>query len=332
MIISKTPLRMSFFGGGTDFPAYFQEHEGAVLSTAIDKYIYINTRFLPPFFKHKSRVVWSHIELVKKIDEIKHPAVRETLKFMKIKQGIEIHNDADLPARTGLGSSSTFTVGLLHSLYALKGEMVSKKQLAKEAIYIEQEMIKEHVGCQDQIIASHGGFNLIKFTKNDDYVITPVVMSNERLNQFSNHLLLVFTGFTRSSSLIAGKLIKKTSKNKEQLSIMHNMVQEGIDILIHEKRSLNDFGKLLNETWKLKRRLTKEVTTPVIDEIYSKAQKSGAIGGKVLGSGGGGFVLLFAPPETHIKIKEKLNKFLFVPFKFDKSGSQIIFYNPDVKQ
>jgi D-glycero-alpha-D-manno-heptose-7-phosphate kinase len=327
MIISRTPLRISFFGGGTDYPAWFEKNGGAVLATAIDKYIYITCRYLPPFFEHKSRIVWSLIELVKDTSKIEHPSVRECLKFMKIEKGIEIHCDADLPSRTGLGSSSSFTVGLLNSLYALKGTMVSKEQLAKDAIYVEQDLIKENVGSQDQILASFGGFNLIEFKPGSDFRIFPVILDSERLKLFHSYLMLVFTGFTRIASEVAGELVKKTPEKKVELKTMYAMVYEAIKIL-NSNTDLLEFGKLLNENWKLKRSLSDKITTPVIDEIYSLAQKAGATGGKLLGAGGGGFLLLFAEPEVQPKIKSELKQFLHVPFQFENLGSQIIFYNP----
>jgi len=328
MIISRAPLRVSFFGGGTDYPVWFKENEGAVLATSIDKYIYITCRYLPPFFEHKSRVVWSLIELVEDTSEIKHPSVRECLKFMKIEKGVEIHYDADLPARTGLGSSSSFTVGLLNSLYALKGTMVPKEQLAKDAIYVEQELLKENVGCQDQILASFGGFNLIEFRPGEDFRIYPLTINPERLKMFHSHLMLVFTGFTRIASEVAAELVKKTQDKKSELKTMYQMVYEAIKIL-NSNTDLKEFGKLLDESWKLKRILTNKITTPMVDEIYSRARKAGALGGKLLGAGGGGFILLFAEPEVQLKIKTELNKFLHVPFQFENLGSQIIFYKPE---
>lgn len=332
MIITRTPLRISFFGGGTDYPVWFRQHEGAVISTTINKYIYISTRYLPPFFDHKSRIVWSHIELVKQNNQIKHPAVREVLNFMNINKGVEIHYDADLPARTGLGSSSAFTVGLLHNLYALKGQMVSKKKLAQESIYIEQDMIKENVGCQDQVIASYGGFNLTEFKKDDSFIVSPITLSPEKFDQFKKHILLVFTGFTRTASVIAGKVIKNAPKKEKELNTIFQMVQEGIKILSNDKTPITKFGELLHESWLIKRDLAEDVSNSNIDTIYSEARNAGALGGKLLGAGGGGFILLFAPPQAQKKIKEKLKKLLFVPIDFDQMGSQVVFYNPDINK
>lgn len=328
MIIVKTPLRISFFGGGTDYPAYFEENSGAVLATTIDKYIYITCRYLPPFFEHKSRIVWSLVETVQDKSEIKHPSVRACLEFMQINKGVEIHYDADLPSRTGLGSSSSFTVGLLNSLYALKGTMVSKEQLAKDAIYIEQEVLKENVGCQDQILASSGGFNLIEFLTNGEFRITPITINKERLELLQSHLMLVFTGFSRTASEIVADLVKRIQDKKQELNFMHQMVFEAIKIL-NRNDDLREFGKLLDETWKFKKKLSEKITLPVIEEIYKKAKNVGAIGGKILGAGGGGFMLIFAEPETQPRIKAQLAKFLYVPFQFENIGSQIVYYSPE---
>jgi len=327
MIISRTPLRISFFGGGTDYPVWFDKNEGAVLATTIDKYIYITCRYLPPFFEHKSRIVWSLVEMVKDVSEIKHPSVRECLKYMKITKGVEIHYDADLPARTGLGSSSSFTVGFLNSLNALLGRMLPKMQLAKDAIYVEQKLLKENVGCQDQILASFGGFNLIEFSRGDNFRITPVTISAERINLFQKYLMLVFTGFSRTASEIAGELIGVVDKKQRSLKTIKQMVYEGLKI-INSPADLREFGKLLHESWRIKRELTDRISNPAIDEIYSTARKAGAYGGKLLGAGGGGFMLLFAPPEVQSKIRNKLSKFLHVPFLFENLGSQIIVYQP----
>lgn len=328
MIISRTPFRISFFGGGTDYPKWYKEHGGAVLATTIDKYCYITCRYLPPFFEHKSRIIYSKMEYVKDIDEIQHPSVRATLKFMDINRGIEIHHDGDLPARTGLGSSSAFTVGLLNALYALKGFMPSKMQLAKEAIYIEQKILKENVGVQDQTLAAIGGFNRIEFGGDNHMHCRKVTIGNERLKLLENNLMLFFTGFTRTASEIAAEQIKNMPHKKRELKTIHQMVDEAISIL-NGNNDLSTFGNLLNESWKLKRSLSSKVSMPYIDDIYNTALKSGAIGGKLLGAGGGGFILFFAKPENQSKIRKKLKHLLYVPFRFENLGSQIIFYEPD---
>ncbi len=327
MIISRTPFRISFFGGGTDYPVWYRENGGAVLATTIDKYCYITCRYLPPFFEHKSRIIYSQMEHVLDIDEIRHPSVRETLKFLGITEGMEIHHDADLPARTGLGSSSSFTVGLLHALYALKGMMPNKMQLALDAIHIEQERIKENVGSQDQTLAAFGGFNRIDFSGKNNIQVRPITLNHQRLELLQNHLMLLFTGFSRTASEIAAEQIKNTAKRKNELNAMLQMVDEAINIL--KSNDLAEFGKLLHESWQLKRSLTDKISTPEIDDIYATARSAGAIGGKLLGAGGGGFLLLFAEPEIQPKIKAKLNRFLHVPFRFENLGSQIIFYEPN---
>lgn len=325
MIISRTPFRISFFGGGTDYPVWYEHNGGAVLSTTIDKYCYLTCRHLPPFFKHKHRIAYSKVEMVKDIREIRHPSVRALLKFMNIRKGIEIHHDGDLPARTGLGSSSAFSVGLLHSLYALKGTMPTKRRLAREAIHIEREVLKESVGSQDQVAVSYGGFNKISFDREGRFNVEPVILKRERLNQLQNHLMLYFTGFSRIASRIAKKQIKNTPKKEKELTLMYQMVEQAKDIL-SSSEDIVKFGKLLHESWRLKRSLADKISTPEIDEIYEQARKVGASGGKLLGAGGGGFMLLFVKPEVQKKVRKKLNKLLEVKFRFETSGSQIIFY------
>ncbi len=327
MIISRTPFRISFFGGGTDYPVWYQEEGGAVLATTIDKYSYITCRYLPPFFEHKTRIAYSIIERVKANEEIKHPAVRGVLHYLKMDHGVEIHHDGDLPSRTGLGSSSAFTVGLLHALKALRQIMPTKMELAKEAIKVEQEILKENVGCQDQVMAAHGGLCRVDFHPNHDIHVTPIILSRDRLRHFQNHLLLYFTGFSRNASEIAQEQIGLTKHRKNELHAIFKMVQEGVSILTREN-NLVDFGLLLHEAWKIKRSLTSKISTPVIDEVYESARRAGAIGGKLLGAGGGGFLLLFAKPEDQPTVKEALRGLLRVPFSFETIGSQIIFYQP----
>jgi D-glycero-alpha-D-manno-heptose-7-phosphate kinase len=324
MVISRTPFRISFFGGGSDYPVWYKENYGAVLATTINKYCYISCRYLPPFFEHKSRIIYSKIEFIKTIEQIEHPSVRECLRFMKINKGVEIHHDGDLPARAGMGSSSTFTVGMLHALYALKGIMPTKRQLATDAIYIEQKIIKENVGSQDQILAAFGGFNLIEFGGIDGFSVRAITVNPARLKEFQDYLMLFFTGLSRTASQVAAEQIKTIPKRKKELRLMLEMVGEGLKI-INSNRRLSAFGKLLHENWRLKHTLSSKISTPLIDEIYSTAIKAGALGGKLLGAGGGGFVLFFAEPAVHKKIKEKLKKLLYVPFRFETSGSQIIF-------
>jgi D-glycero-alpha-D-manno-heptose-7-phosphate kinase len=327
MIISRTPFRVSFFGGGTDYPGWFHQQKGAVLATTINKYCYISCRYLPPFFDHKSRIIYSQMEHVKGIDDIDHPAVREVLRFLKIHKGVEIHHDGDLPARTGLGSSSSFTVGLLNSLYALKGVMPTKSRLAEEAIYIEQEMCKESVGCQDQTLAAYGGLNYIEFGGREHLQVNRVTIPEQRIRSLEKHLMLYFTGFSRTASTIAAHQIKNIPNKEKELTAMYQMVQQARQLLNTDR--LKEFGALLHESWKIKRGLSEKVSTEQIDQIYDTARRAGAMGGKLLGAGGGGFVLLFAPPAARKQIKEKLKKLLLVPFKFETLGTQIIFYQPN---
>jgi len=330
MIISRTPFRVSFFGGGTDYPAWYRENKGAVLATTINRYCYITCRYLPPFFEHKHRIVYSKIENVKDISEIMHPSARAVLQFMKIREGIELHHDGDLPARTGLGSSSAFTVGLLHALYALKGVMLPKNRLATQAIHIEQEILKENVGSQDQILAAFGGFNRINFNLDGSFQIMPVILKKEKLEQLQKHLMLYFTGLSRFASDIAAEQIKNIGERKRELSLMYQMVEEAIKILNSSTIEISEFGKLLNETWKLKRTLSSKISDPRINGIYEAACKNGALGGKLLGAGGGGFMIFFVKPEEQPRVKERLRNILQVPFQFENQGSQIIFYQPDV--
>jgi len=329
VIISRTPFRVSFFGGGTDYPVWYRENGGAVLGTTIDKYCYITCRLLPQFFEHKYRIVYSQAELVRDIDEIHHPAVREALRFMRISEGMEIHHDGDLPARTGLGSSSSFAVGLLHALYAFRGVMPSKMQLAKEAIYIEREVLKENVGSQDQVLTAFGGLSRVDFIGEHNIDVKPVIIKSQRIESLQSHLMLFFTGFSRTASEIAGEQIKKTPGKKRELAEMLRMVDEAINIL-NSDRDLLDFGKLLHENWQLKRSLTDKVSTPYTDFLYESAIKAGATGGKLLGAGGGGFMLFFVRPELQGKVSEALHGIMQVPFRFETSGSQIIFYEPDL--
>ena len=327
MIISRTPFRVSFFGGGTDYPQWFQEHKGAVLATTIDKYCYITCRYLPPFFEHKSRIIYSKMEHVQNFQEIDHPAVREVLRFLNLKEGIEIHHDGDLPARTGLGSSSSFTVGLLNGLYALKGIMTTKERLAQEAIFVEQERCKENVGCQDQTLAAFGGLNYIEFGGSRHLCVTKVTIPSETFKSLEDHLMIFFTGFSRKASDIAFHQIQNIPRKKHELNAMYQMTTEAVEIL-NSKKILN-FGKLLHEGWKLKRSLSDKITNPHIDELYQTARGAGAIGGKLLGAGGGGFILLFAPPERQAKIRLALKNSLEIPFKLENLGTQIIFYQPN---
>ena len=327
MIISRTPFRISFFGGGTDYPVWYRENGGAVLATTIDKYCHITCRYLPPFFEHKSLIVWSQIERVDDIAEITHPAFRETLAFMDVTDGVAIHHDGDLPARSGLGSSSSFVVGLLHALHALKGAMTTKRQLALDAIQIEQVLLRENVGSQDQVSAAFGGLNRIDFGGDEEFRVSSTILPQERLELLQDHLMLVFTGLSRISSEIAADQIKATNHKRQELTTMYQMVDEATNILAADGDIL-EFGRLLHESWQLKRSLTDRISNAHIDQIYDAACRAGAIGGKLLGAGGGGFMLLFARPEEQPGIRDALKDLLHVPFRFESSGSQIIFFDP----
>jgi D-glycero-alpha-D-manno-heptose-7-phosphate kinase len=326
MIISRTPFRISFFGGGTDYPAWYRDHGGTVLGATIDKYCYLTCRYLPPFFKHRIRVVYSQIENCQIVDEIAHPAVREVLRYLQIDRGVEIHHDGDLPARSGMGSSSAFTVGLLHALYALKGRMPTKRQLAAESIQIEQEMIKETVGSQDQVLAAFGGFNHVVFSQDGEISVKPVTLSGERLGELRSHLMLFYTGIERTASDIAGSYVADVDGKRSQLRIMKGLVEESLAVL-NNGQDISAFGSLLDEGWQAKRSLSAKVSNAYVDELYAHAISNGALGGKLLGAGGGGFMLLFVPPSKQNQVKEALKKFISVPFHFDFSGSQIIFFD-----
>ena len=329
MIITRTPFRISFFGGGTDYPRWYLRHGGSVLSTTIDKYCYITCRSLPPFFEHKHRIVYSHIENVKTLEEIKHPAVAQALKWAKIVDGLEIHHDGDLPARSGLGSSSAFTVGLIHALYGMRGKLVGKERLALDALHVEQNLIGESVGSQDQVAVAHGGFNKINFHRDGAFDVEPVILTIARREELQSHLMLCFTGFSRIANEIAKSKIENFDKKEVELLRMGEMVDEALNILSNNQVPIEEFGLLLDQAWKYKRNLSEQVSTPEIDFIYEEAKRAGAIGGKILGAGGGGFMLLFAKPEIHASIRESLKDLIHVDFKFEDAGSKVVLYQPD---
>ena len=326
MIISRAPFRISFFGGGTDYPAWYRTHGGEVLATTINKYCYITCRYLPPFFEHRIRVVYSKIEDCQAIDDITHPAVREVLRYVKMDRGVEIHHDGDLPARSGMGSSSSFTVGLLHALYALKGHMPGKRQLATESVYIEQELLKETVGSQDQVLAAYGGFNHVLFQPNGEISVRPITIASDRMKELNGHLMLFYTGIKRTASEIAESYVNGVDGRKRQLRIMKDLVEEGISIL-NSGQDIASFGELLHEAWEAKRSLSSSVSNSHVDQIYQRAMAAGAIGGKLMGAGGGGFMLLFVAPAMQSKVKEVLSNLIHVPFKFESAGSQIILFD-----
>lgn len=328
MIIVRTPFRISFFGGGTDYPAWVAEHGGAVLSTTFDKYSYITCRWLPPFFDHRYHVTYSKIESATDIKEISHPAIKAVLNSYDQnghEQGMEIHCDADLPARSGLGSSSTFVVGLLHVMEGLRGRLVSPNWLAERAIHFEQRVLKENVGSQDQIAAAFGGLNIIHFAKEGGYSVEPLPVSATRKKKFNQHLLLFFTGFSRMASEIAKSQIENMSRNTASLHTMRAMVDDAAHILVSE-RDLRSYGELLHASWQLKRGLSTQISTSKIDAIYDVARRNGAIGGKLLGAGGGGFLLFFVEPKHQGDVCQALSHLIRVPFTLEDEGSRIIYY------
>jgi D-glycero-alpha-D-manno-heptose-7-phosphate kinase len=329
MVITSTPLRISFFGGGTDYPVWYRQYGGSVLSTTINKCCYITCRRLPPFFEYHSRISYSKVENVDRNEAIQHPSVRACLQFLKVNDGVEIHHVADLPARTGLGTSSAFTVGLLLGLYALRNQMRDKHALAKEAIYVEQELLHEAVGAQDQVSAAYGGFNRINFRTDGSIDATRVLTSQTRLAELEQHLALFFTGFSRTASEIAQEQLRVTPHKKNELDMMLQLVDEAEAIVSNPNRPLQDFGRLLHESWKIKRSLTPKITNSSIDEIYEAGLSAGALGGKLLGAGGGGFVLFYVPPERRQALRARLKHLLCVPFAFSNRGSQVVVYEPE---
>jgi D-glycero-alpha-D-manno-heptose-7-phosphate kinase len=329
MVITSTPLRISFFGGGTDYPVWYRQYGGSVLSTTIDKRCYITCRRLPPFFEYHSRISYSKVENVVRNDAIQHPSVRACLQFLGIDDGVEIHHVADLPARTGLGTSSAFTVGLLLGLYALKDQMRDKGSLAAEAIHVEQELLQEAVGAQDQVSAAYGGFNRINFHTDGSFEVNRILTEAGRLEELERHLVLYFTGFSRTASEIAQEQLRMTPHKKQELETMLQMVNEAEATITNPNRSLDEFGRLLHESWQIKRTLTQKISNASIDEIYQAGLRAGALGGKLLGAGGGGFMLFFVPPERREALRARLKKLLCVPFTFSNRGSHVVVYEPD---
>ncbi|MBI2822668.1 MAG: kinase [Acidobacteria bacterium] len=328
MIISRTPYRVSFFGGGTDYPAWYRLHGGAVLAATLNKYCYLSCRYLPPFFEHRIRIVYSKMEHCQDIDEISHPAARETLRYLNMDRGLEIHHDGDLPARSGMGTSSSFTVGFLHALYGLRGQMPSKRMLANEAIHIEQEILKETVGSQDQVAVAYGGLNHIAFSQTGEITVWPLTFPRERIDELNDHLMLFYTGIRRTASGVAESYVRNIGEKEQQLRMMAEMVHEGVGIL-SGRDGITRFGKLLHEAWLAKRSLGGKVSNSDVEEIYREAMLAGAIGGKLTGAGGGGFMLLFVPPAKKKRVRERLNRLLHVQFRFEFHGSQIIFFEPE---
>ena len=329
MIITRTPMRISFFGGGTDYPVWYREHGGAVLSTTINKCCYITCRWLPPFFEYHSRVSYTKVENVGANSAIEHPSVRGCLQFMGMEEGVEIHHVADLPARAGLGTSSAFTVGLLLALYGLRDQMRDKQALAADAIRVEQDILREAVGAQDQVSAAHGGLNRINFHQSGAVEVKPILTAPSRLAELEQHLALYFTGFSRIASEIAKEQIRTTPQRANELQAMMQLVNEGEAILSSPGRSLDDFGRLLHEGWKLKKTLSQKISNTSIDDIYEAGLRAGALGGKLLGAGGGGFMLFYVPPERRRALRESLRKLLCIPIAFSNRGSHVVVYEPE---
>lgn len=326
MIITQTPFRMSFFGGGTDFPDFYKEHGGAVISTSFDKYCYVNVRHLPRFFDYATELSYSKIERVVDVEEIKHPAIREAMKFLDMHE-LRLTYEADLPARSGLGTSSSFAVGMLNAFYALKGKYADKKKLADEAIYLERVLCKESGGIQDQIAAAFGGLNRINFNA-EGYEVKPVIISPERKRQLNRNLMLFFTGFSRFSSDIQETTQKALADKEKQLLEMLSLVDDAERILT-SKTDLNEFGRLLDYTWKLKRGISSQISTGTIDDLYDRGIKAGALGGKLLGAGGGGFLLFYVEEDKREAVHQAMEDLLYVPFRFENSGTRVIYYTPE---
>lgn len=327
MIITKTPFRMSFFGGGTDMPEFFREHGGAVISTSFDKYCYVNVRHLPPFFDYNTELSYARTERVVDVNEIEHPAIREAMKMLDM-HDIRLTYEADLPARTGLGTSSSFAVGMLNAFYALKGKYADKKRLSDEAIYLERVLCNEAGGWQDQIAAAYGGFNRINF-HGESYDVQPIIISPERKKQLNNNLMMFFTGFTRFSSEIQ-QSSKSMADKTAQLLDMLAIVDEAEMVLEDKNSDLDDFGSLLDKSWRLKKQTGNKVSTGGIDELYEKAMAAGALGGKLLGAGGGGFLLFYVPQERQAAVMKAMSNLMYVPFEFENGGTRVIHYTPEI--
>lgn len=329
MIISRTPFRVSLFGGGTDYPKWYLENGGAVIGTAINKYCYLTVRNLPPFFEHKHRIVYSKVELPNSIEDIEHPSVKAVLSELSIEQGIEIQHQADLPARSGLGSSSSFTVGLLNAIRAKQGKISSPALLGHEAIRIEQNVIKEDVGSQDQLWAAYGGTNFIEFNNKGEISVTPLIMKPATIEQLDSHIMLFFTGITRFSTDIAVEKIKNLNERETQLSLLKEMAFTARSILESAHGNIKDLGQMLDESWMLKQQLAKNVSNHFINDIYTQAKSCGAYGGKLLGAGGGGFMMFLAAPENQEKIRNRLSDLIYVDVKTGACGSKIVMYEPN---
>ncbi len=327
MIITKTPFRMSFFGGGTDMEDYFREHNGAVLSTTFDKYCYVIVRHLPRFFDYKTHITYSQMEYVSNVDEIRHPAIRNAMKMLDMHE-IRLVYDSDLPARSGLGTSSSFAVGMLNAFYALKGKYVDKRKLADDAIYLERKMCGEAGGWQDQIAASFGGLNRIDFNA-EGYKVSPVIINPSRKKKLDENLMMFFTGFTRFSADIQQQVKLERKDKMQQLTEMYHLVDEAERILVNKQADLSEFGKLLDYGWQLKRQTGNKISTDLIDGLYQKGIKAGALGGKLLGAGGGGFLVFYVEPERQQSVRDALSELLYIPIEFETEGTKIIHYSAE---
>lgn len=327
MIIAKAPFRMSFFGGGTDFQPFFLEHGGSVLASSFDKYCYTTVRHLPKFFEYNTQITYSKVEKVKKIDEIQHPMVREAMKFLDM-HNLCVSYNSDLPARSGLGSSSAFTNALLLAFHGLKGQYVSKEQLAEEAIYVERMLCKESGGWQDQVSTAVGGLNRIDFRDNQ-FQVSPIVINPERKFQLNENLMLFFTGFTRFSSEISKEQESVAKDKTTDLLQILDYVDDAQKILVNKSRNLDEFGQLLHETWLVKKSLTKKISSHHLDDIYATALNHGALGGKLLGAGGGGYFLFYVPKEKQESLKKALSNLIYVPFSFENEGANILYFRPE---
>lgn len=328
MIITETPFRMSFFGGGTDMEDFFREYGGAVLSTTFDKYCYVNVRHLPRFFDYSTELSYSKTERVTDVEQIQHPAIRNAMKMLDMHE-LRLTYEADLPARSGLGTSSSFAVGMLNAFYALKGKYADKKKLADEAIYLERELCQEAGGWQDQIAAAYGGLNRINFNA-DGYEVCPVIISPERKKRLNNNLLMFFTGFTRFSSDVQKQNAIGKADKVMQLKEMLSLVDDAERLLTDRDSDLDEFGRLLDNTWKLKRQTGSAVSTSNIDNLYEKGMKAGALGGKLLGAGGGGFLVFYVQPEKQESVKLAMEDLMYIPFEFEDSGTRVIHYTPEI--
>ncbi len=327
MIMTKTPFRMSFFGGGTDMREYFSRNGGAVISSTFDKYCYVTVRHLPRFFEYKTQITYSRIERVRELGDIEHPMVREAMRMLDMHE-LMVTYDADLPARTGIGTSSSFAVGLLNAFYALKGKYAGKERLAKEAIYLERELCREAGGWQDQIAAAYGGMNVIEF-QGDDFTVHPLIIYPERKQMLNERLMLFFTGFSRYSAEVQAETRKNLEDKTAQLDEMKSLVYEAKAVMEDKYGDLDEFGRLLDRTWKLKRETGSRISSDSIDEMYARAMRAGALGGKLLGAGGGGFLLFYVEPEKQEQVRAALKELLLVPFSFENTGTEVIYYSPE---